>query len=102
MTNTYHKIVDLIYKPYATTYEIIHNDRILYISTFDKENSTSSDCIIDISYGLFEWMNLNIQEFIRDVQQTSYRVIGNANLQTYLKKTYDIDLPSVPEIPLVI
>ena len=92
MTNTYHKIVDLIYKPYAKTYEIIHNDRILYISTFDNENSTSSDCIIDISYGLFEWMNLDLLQFIHDVQQTSYRVIGKTNLQTYLKKTYDIDL----------
>ena len=92
MTNTYHKIVDLIYKPYAKTYEIIHNDRILYISTFDNENSTSSDCIIDISYGLFEWMNLDLLQFIHDVQQTSYRVIGKSNLQTYLKKTYDIDL----------
>jgi hypothetical protein len=92
MTNTYHKIVDLIYKPYAKTYEIIHNDRILYISTFDNENSTSSDCIIDISYGLFEWMNLDLLEFIHDVQQTGYRVIGKTNLQTYLKKTYDIDL----------
>jgi hypothetical protein len=99
MTNTYHKIVDLIYKPYAKTYEIIQNDRILYISTFDNENSTSSDCIIDISYGLFEWMNLNIQEYIRDVRQTSYRVIGKTHLQTYLKTTYDIDLPSVLDLP---
>jgi hypothetical protein len=95
MSNTYHKIVDLIYKPYAKTYEIILDNRILYISFFDKENSTSSDCIIDISYGLFEWMNQNIQEYIRDVRQTSYRVIGQENLQTYLKKTYGIDLPSV-------
>ena len=99
MTNTYHKIVDLIYKPYAKTYEIIQNDRILYISTFDNENSTSSNCVIDISYGLFEWMNQNIQEFIRDVRQTSYRVIGKAHLQTYLKRTYDIDLLSVLELP---
>jgi hypothetical protein len=95
MTNTFHKIADLIYTPYAKTYEIIHDNRILYISTFDNENSTSSDCIIDISYGLFEWMNLNLLEFIHNVQQTGYRVIGKSNLQTYLKKTYDIDLPLV-------
>ena len=93
--DTYHKITNLLYSPYGKTNEIIQNDRILYISTFEKENSNNSDCVIDISYGLFEWMNQDIHDFLYDVRQTSYRVIGIESLNKYLQTKYGLVLPLV-------
>jgi hypothetical protein len=92
MNKDYHKITDILYKPYGSTNEIIHTDRIIYITYFDVPDSQDSNCIIDISNGLFDWLSLDRQHYINKVRKTNYRVIGEESLKKYLKTTYDLDL----------
>jgi len=79
-----------LYFPHAySVIEIPYADRTLYISIFNNDNLNK---IYDISYGLLEWNDVNddADEYLCDVIQTSYRVIGLESLKAYLLKQYNI------------
>jgi len=78
----YHKITEKLYNPYSSS-EIIHNDRIIYITYLELG-------IIDISYGLLEWLDLEEEKYCNKVRKTNYRVIGEESLKEYLKKNYKL------------
>jgi hypothetical protein len=92
MNKDYHKITDILYYPYGTTNEIIHNDRIIYITYFDLKENKNKDCIIDISYGLFDWLHLEKERYCNKVRKTNYRVIGQESLKEYMKNIYKIEV----------
>jgi hypothetical protein len=82
-------IKNKLYSPHAySVIEIPYKDRILYISIFDNFGFNK---IYDISYGLLEWNGANNEEeYLREVKQTSYRVIGLESLKAYLLKQYNM------------
>ncbi len=80
-----------LYSPHATSViEFQHEDRLIYVSSFDCTNVNLYQ-MYDVSYGMLEWMNQSAQEYMYDVRQTSYRVIGMDELQKYLRNKYNID-----------
>lgn len=93
MNEDYHKITNILYYPHGISTEIIHTDRIIYITYFNLEQPTNDDCIIDISYGLFQWLTMEKERYCNKVRKTNYRVIGKISLKEYIKITYHIDLP---------
>jgi hypothetical protein len=93
MNEDYHKITDILYYPHGISTEIINKDRIIYITYFNLEKSKNDDCIIDISYGLIEWLTMEKDRYCNKVRKTNYRVIGEDSLRQYLKTTYQIELP---------
>jgi len=70
--------------------EISISDRIVYVSYLDTD-------FYDICYGLLKWKDSQgVEEYMTDVLQTSYRVIGLDNLKAYLLKHYGVvDVDSV-------
>lgn len=92
MNQDYHKISDILYYPHGTTTEIIHKDRIIYITHFYLPENKNENCIIDISYGLFEWLTFEKDKYSNKVRKTNYRVVGEESLNNYMKTTYQIDL----------
>jgi hypothetical protein len=93
MNQDYHKIADILYYPHGTSSEIIHTDRIIYITYFNQQQPKNDNCIIDISYGLFDWLNVEKERYCNKVRKTNYRVIGENSLIEYIKTTYHIELP---------
>lgn len=91
MDQNYYKICETLYAPYGETSEIIHKDRIIYITYMFMEGVKKQNSIIDISYGLFNWLTLDKSNYIRKVRKSSYRVIGYDSLKKYIKTTYDLD-----------
>lgn len=65
--------------------EIPTSDRILYICVLDMD-------FYDICYGLLKWRDSqDIDEYLYDVLQTSYRIIGMDNLKAYLLQHYKVE-----------
>jgi len=91
MNQDYHKITDILYYPYGTTNEIIHKDRIIYITHFNLPENKNQNSIIDISYGLFDWLSFEKDKYCNKVRKTNYRVVGQESLINYLKTTYQLD-----------
>jgi len=92
MNQDYHKIADILYYPHGTSTEIIHTDRIIYITYFYLSENKIDNCIIDISYGLFEWLTMEKEKYCNKVRKTNYRVVGKESLNNYLETTYQLVL----------
>lgn len=91
MEANYHKICDTLYAPYGETNEILHTDRIIYITYLTMNEVKKNNTVIDITYGLYSWLSLDKSDYIIKVRKKSYRVIGEESLKKYLKTNYDID-----------
>ncbi len=64
--------------------EIPTSDRIVYVCVLDMD-------FYDICYGLLKWRDSqDVDDFMTDVLQTSYRVIGLENLKAYLLQHYNV------------